>query len=84
AARRHGFEPQLYCSQRDWLTSLGHGELAEGLERAADRAMAEGRHTEAMALEADLSELRSLVGRLGYGDIMVFRAAKASSSALSP
>jgi SAM-dependent MidA family methyltransferase len=84
AARRHGFEPQLYCSQRDWLASLGHGELAEGLERAADRAMAEGRHTEAMALEADLSELRSLVGRLGYGDIMVFRAAKASSSALSP
>ncbi|MCW3043354.1 MAG: hypothetical protein JWL57_1512 [Actinobacteria bacterium] len=83
AARRHGFEPQLYCSQRDWLASLGHGELAEGLERAADRATAEGRHTEAMALEADLSELRSLVGRLGYGDIMVFRAAKAPP-ALAP
>jgi SAM-dependent MidA family methyltransferase len=77
AARGHGFEPQLYCSQRDWLASLGHGALAEGLERAADRATAEGRHTEAMALEADLSELRSLVGRLGYGDIRVFRAAKA-------
>jgi SAM-dependent MidA family methyltransferase len=84
AARRHGFEPQLYCSQRDWLASLGHGALAEDLERAADRATAEGRHTEAMALEADLSELRSLVGRLGYGDIMVFRAAKASPPALSP
>jgi SAM-dependent MidA family methyltransferase len=84
AARRHGFEPQLYCSQRDWLASLGHGELAEGLERAADRATAEGRHTEAMALEADLSELRSLVGRLGYGDIMVFRASKAPPPALAP
>jgi SAM-dependent MidA family methyltransferase len=84
AARRHGFEPQLYCSQRDWLASLGHGALAEGLERAADRATAEGRHTEAMALEADLSELRSLVGRLGYGDIMVFRAAKAPPAALAP
>jgi SAM-dependent MidA family methyltransferase len=78
AARRHGFEPQLYCSQRDWLVSLGHGALAEGLERAADRATAEGRHTDAMALEAELSELRSLVGRLGYGDIRVFRAAKAA------
>jgi hypothetical protein len=31
-----------------------------------------------MALEGDLSELRSLVGRLGYGDIMVFRAALAA------
>jgi SAM-dependent MidA family methyltransferase len=78
AARRHGLEPQLYCSQRDWLASLGHAPLAEGLERAADRATAEGRHTEAMGLEADLSELRSLVGRLGYGDIRVFRAAKAA------
>jgi SAM-dependent MidA family methyltransferase len=77
-ARGQGFEPQLYCSQRDWLASLGHGRLAESLERAADRAAAEGRHTEAMALEGDLSELRSLVGRLGYGDIMVFRAAKAA------
>jgi SAM-dependent MidA family methyltransferase len=84
AARRHGFEPQLYCSQRDWLASLGHGALAEGLEREADRATAEGRHTEAMALEADLSELRSLVGRLGYGDIMVFRAVKAPPQALAP
>src|SRR2546423_3846505 len=77
-ARGQGFEPQLYCSQRDWLASLGHGRLAESLERAADRAAAEGRHTEAMALEGDLSELRSLVGRLGYGDIMDFRAAKAA------
>jgi SAM-dependent MidA family methyltransferase len=84
AARRHGFEPELYCSQRDWLASLGHGALAEGLERAADRAAADGRHTEAMVLEADLSELRSLVGRLGYGDIMVFRAVKAPPPALAP
>jgi hypothetical protein len=37
-----------------------------------------------MGLEADLSELRSLVGRLGYGDIMVFRAAKAPPPALAP
>ncbi|HEX9317262.1 MAG TPA: SAM-dependent methyltransferase, partial [Actinomycetota bacterium] len=78
AARRHGFEPQLYCSQRDWLASLGHGALAEGLERAADRAAADGRHTDAMAIEADLSELRCLVGHMGYGDIRVFRAAKAA------
>ncbi|HKN50689.1 MAG TPA: SAM-dependent methyltransferase, partial [Actinomycetota bacterium] len=78
AARRHGFEPQLYCPQRDWLASLGHGALAEGLEQAADRAAADGRHTEAMAIEADLSELRCLVGHMGYGDIRVFRAAKAA------
>jgi len=78
AARRHGFEPQLYCTQRDWLASLGYAALADGLERAADLAAAEGRHAEAMAIEADLAELRSLVGRLGYGDIMVFRAAKAA------
>lgn len=78
AARRHGFEPQLYCSQRDWLASLGHGALAESLEQAADRAAADGRHTDAVALEADLSELRCLVGHLGYGDIRVFRAARAA------
>src|SRR5437764_896232 len=78
AARRYGFEPQLYCSQRDWLASLGHGALAEGLDRAGARAAADGRHTEAMAIEADLSELRCLVGRMGYGDIRVFRAAKAA------
>jgi SAM-dependent MidA family methyltransferase len=76
AARLHGFAPQLYCSQREWLVSLGQGELADAVERHADRAVAEGRGTEAMALEADLGELRALVGRLGYGDIMVFRAAK--------
>ena len=78
AARDAGFRPRRLCSQRDWLASLGHGPLAVGLERAADRATAEGRHAEAMAFEADLSELRSLVGRLGYGDIRVFRAAKAA------
>jgi len=78
AARRHGFEPQLYCSQREWLASLGHGALAESLEQAADRAWADGLHTDAMAIEADLSELRCLVGHLGYGDIRVFRAAKAA------
>jgi SAM-dependent MidA family methyltransferase len=78
ATRRHGFEPQLYCSQRDWLVSLGHRALAESLERAADRATVEGRHRDAFALEGELSELRALVGRLGYGDIMVFRAGKAT------
>jgi SAM-dependent MidA family methyltransferase len=78
AARRHGFEPQLHCSQREWLASLGHGALAESLERAADRAAAGGQHADAMAIEADLSEVRCLVGRLGYGDIRVFRAAKAA------
>jgi len=31
-----------------------------------------------MAIEADLSELRCLVGHMGYGDIRVFRAAKAA------
>jgi SAM-dependent MidA family methyltransferase len=77
-ARQHGFEPQLYCSQRAWLASLGHGALAERLERAADRAAADGRHADAMAIEADLSELRCLVGHLGYGDIRVFRAARAA------
>src|SRR5260370_39676382 len=75
AARRHGFEPQLYCSQREWLASLGHGALAESLEQAADPAAADGRHAGAMAIEADLSELRCPVAHLGYGDIRVFRAA---------
>lgn len=76
AARRHGFEPRLYRTQREWLLSLGHGEVAAELEQAADRATAEGRHRDALGLEGDLSELQALVGRLGYGDIMVFRAAK--------
>ncbi len=77
AARLHGFEPEPLTCQRDWLLSLGHDDVVAGLVHAADRAVAEGRDADALAIEGELSEVQALVGRLGYGDIMVFRARKA-------
>lgn len=76
AARRAGFLPQLYTTQRDWLRSLGLDEVASDLEAASDQAWAAGRNQEALELQGELSRLLTLVGRLGFGDIMVFRAAK--------
>lgn len=75
SARRCGFEPEALVCQRDWLGSLGHAGAVAGLEEAAARATAQDRFIDALAIEADLAELQALTGRLGYGDIMVFRAA---------
>jgi len=74
AARRCGFEPDRYTTQREWLAALGHGALVGDLDARAAAAAAEGRNADAFALSAEAAELAALVARLGYGDIMVFRA----------
>ena len=74
AARRCGFEPDRYTTQREWLAALGHGALVDDLDARAAAAAAEGRNADAFALSAEAAELAALVARLGYGDIMVFRA----------
>lgn len=76
AARRCGFIPQLFVTQRDWLGALGLPAAAGDLERAADAAWAEGRNADALAADEELALLRTLAARMGLGDIMVFRAAK--------
>ncbi|MGH2719680.1 MAG: SAM-dependent methyltransferase, partial [Actinomycetota bacterium] len=76
AAQRCGFTPQLFVTQRDWLTGLGLPEAAAVLEHAADAAWAEDRAGDAFAVEEELALLRTLTARLGLGDIMVFRAGK--------
>ena len=78
AARRSGFAPELLTTQREWLQSLGHSDVARALEEAAAEEAAAGRHTEAMARYGELSELEGLVARMGLGDIMVFRAARSA------
>lgn len=75
AARRCGFEPDRYTTQREWLASLGHGALVDALDAQAATAASQGRTAESFALSAEAAELAALVARLGYGDIMVFRAA---------
>lgn len=84
AARSAGFQPQLYTTQRDWLRSLGLDEVASELEAASDQAWAAGRNQEALELQGELSRLLTLVGRLGFGDIMVWRAAKDAALPVLP
>jgi SAM-dependent MidA family methyltransferase len=76
AAQRCGFEPQGLTTQRAWLRSLGLDAVVEELDRASGRATARGLHREALGLDAEVSELLALVGHMGLGDMMVFRAAR--------
>jgi SAM-dependent MidA family methyltransferase len=75
-AEQVGFAPQLFCTQRSWLKSLGLDDVAAGLEADAERAWGAGRNEEGLRVEGELSLLLALAGHMGLGDIMVFRAAK--------
>lgn len=71
-----GFTPQMFCTQRSWLKSLGLDAAAAGLQAVADRAWEAGRNEEGLRAEGELSRLLALAGHMGLGDIMVFRGAK--------
>ena len=79
AAEAAGWQPQLLTTQREWLRSLGLDGVVADLEAGTDQAWAEGRSDDALLLQGEVSRLLTLVARLGFGDIMVFRAAKGAA-----
>lgn len=76
AAAETGLSVGRLPTQREWLESLGLGEVLENLKRERRQAEAEGDHVRAMALLAECSRVESLRARGGLGDLRVFLAAK--------
>jgi SAM-dependent MidA family methyltransferase len=79
AARDAGFRPRRLCSQREWLRSLGLGDVAEELDAARARAARQGWVEDAMALGQEYDDLLELCSEGELGDLLVLEAVKAGA-----